>query len=193
MSSESTVSSTPTRSYTPTTSLFEDSFSRLSLDHQQTLVHDIKVETENEELERFRAEWRKELESKQKLETSARVPDEKVEVESGPSVRAAVTTRRSPEKHRRGLSEDLDTTETSWKLTAMASASTTQTVRPNLVEERADAVAVYSRAVEAEQNGRLGEAMLMYRRAFKLDGELCFCVVLWQGRVRILRDVCGEV
>lgn len=33
------------------------------------------------------------------------------------------------------------------------------------------AVALYSRAVESEQEGKLNEALILYRKAFKLDGE----------------------
>lgn len=39
-------------------------------------------------------------------------------------------------------------------------------------KDKLDAVAVYARAVEAEQSGKLNEALVLYRKSFKMDGEL---------------------
>jgi hypothetical protein len=61
---------------------------------------------------------------------------------------------------------------------------TASKLRSIAATKAADAVVLYTRAVEAEQTGRLNEALALYRRAFRLDGECKFEVRLmnrWRG------------
>ena len=51
---------------------------------------------------------------------------------------------------------------------ASPSSRSHRSSRPHDTEQ---AVQIYARAVESEQSGKLNEALILYRRAFKMDGE----------------------
>lgn len=171
--------------------------------------------TEDErELERFRSQWRRDLQSKQKDGGEERVqvqgqlqgkgkgrwvelskagaggeqniPRESGSVKpshpsgqgSGETTLAAITIVCSPKKAVKQVSIDLDedfTPESSMATSISGSAAKKLAFPPTHPvsgDRKEQAVALYARAVEHEQAGKLNEALMMYRKAFKLEGEL---------------------
>lgn len=158
----------------------------------------------NEELERFRRDWERDLKSKKKKEeapvgkgkgTQGDVREQNIPRESG-----SVRSPRGPESGSggglalRAMPEDLDDDDeikgedeagiaasssrplastTSPKLGGikLGTSSTSKDIPAPRVDRKDQAISLYSRAVESEQTGKLNEALIMYRKAFKLDGE----------------------
>ncbi|BEI86619.1 hypothetical protein CcaverHIS002_0609060 [Cutaneotrichosporon cavernicola] len=79
--------------------------------------------------------------------------------------RAPAQLPRSPTKPTRAEAEGTETTDLN-----SASASDSDSTMPFPQRRRTgDAVGLYTRAVEAEQGGRLSDALHLYRRAFRAD------------------------
>lgn len=58
-------------------------------------------------------------------------------------------------------------------------------------KDKLDAVAVYARAVEAEQSGKLNEALVLYRKSFKMDGGRSSLAFEWMAdRWKIMWTSC---
>lgn len=72
-------------------------------------------------------------------------------------------------------SKDLDLEELAAKHVIVSGPSTIKgkgsgMIAPDKEKNKLDAVAIYARAVEAEQSGKLNEALVLYRKSFKMDG-----------------------
>ncbi|KAK4685981.1 F-box protein 9, partial [Tremellales sp. Uapishka_1] len=112
----------------------------------------------DEELVKFRQEWKQEVLSK------------KNGAGAGPSSRKEVSPskaakRTSPLPTMSSLLPDLD------EIQPGPSRPKIPSKQPAL-KEKESAVQLYAKAVENEQSGRLNEALMLYRKAFKLDGGL---------------------
>lgn len=145
---------------------------------------------EDRELERFRNEWRQDLQARRGEATSRDVRRRWEEIEqnvprgSGSLRGVSKSPIRgkskgvSPKIQMRDMPEDLDEdVEVGLSASsALSSSPTKSTVRKaesdqaGSSDKRDQAVSLYSRAVEHEQSGKLNEALMLYRRAFKLDG-----------------------
>ena len=106
----------------------------------------------DDELERFRREWKQDLARKGKAEN---VPQEAGSVRPPPVTRPASPVKTSP--------------KTSPKATFQSLANKPS----NVVDPQQHALQLYTEAVEHEQAGKLNEALILYRKAFKLDGTWC--------------------
>ena len=104
----------------------------------------------DEELERFRRDWKRDLDS--------RLDGKPIEVPLPGPTRSSVPVETSS----RGF---LSTTN--GRTPPYAPLVTRRVRGPHDQEE---GVRLYGQAVEAEQEGRLNDALMLYRRAFKLDG-----------------------
>jgi F-box protein 9 len=148
----------------------------------------------DDELERFRKEWKQEVQAKHSVPTGgvsvggvrwkeeARIAaSSREQAEDTVGTKSSPVNVRSPLQAQRAFPPDLDGVDVgpSWRAvpppatikrdkhkpsTAMSSTAGTGTDR------KEQAVQLYSRAVESEQAGKLNEALMLYRKAFKLDG-----------------------
>lgn len=156
------------------------------------------------ELERFRNAWKQELKSNQitkaehvgaekgkEKEREQNIPRESGSLQSG---LASITG--SPEATRRQLDrspvrttkimpkdEDEDDDNIPGLLGNMQHPSSSKRTLQFPVQQvggdqKEQAIALYARAVEHEQAGKLNEALMMYRKAFKLEGKLRL-VIRW--------------
>lgn len=204
-----------------TTSALELDFESLNLDseddhprvpghaREQAKEHERKVQEERaiiqtgdeDELERFRREWRAEV-------TTRRGVGEKVKVKVGdnqkpsPSMSTVDEQKswrketndtkvarisKSPENRTHSVHLGQSTTKAELDNTRDRSKSPTDvkvkmpsglpTTRspeagPSRPKTQLTAVQLYAQAVENEQAGQLNDALILYRRAFKIDGEL---------------------
>lgn len=112
------------------------------------------------------------------------IPREAGTVRPAKSPKATVKPVVSPKASIRAMPEDLDEDAVSVPgpsshrpapvpATGPEALPTGHVENPN---RREQAVSLYSRAVEHEQSGKLNEALMLYRRAFKLDGQ---CHAFW--------------
>ncbi len=168
----------------------------------------------DDELERFRREWREEVLAKRAGGHDARARGDRSNLASGPKstdlnssdpaskskpfepilsistspIKSAV---KSPPPIRRPLSVDVKT--------STAGPSRAQIVPPPgkigkipfrnpRVQDKDRAVQLYGRAVESEQSGKLNDALMLYRKAFKLDGECFFQTSAFQ-RSDVMRQM----
>lgn len=108
----------------------------------------------DDELERFRREWRQDLARKGKAEQN--VPAEAGSVHASTS-RVDATSPASP--------------KTSPKTSPKATFQSLANKPSQVADPLQHALQLYTDAVEHEQAGKLNEALILYRKAFKLDGE----------------------
>ncbi|KZT56894.1 hypothetical protein CALCODRAFT_496901 [Calocera cornea HHB12733] len=123
----------------------------------------VGASTREDELERFRAAWREEVKRKKmpssnavRTATEVPPPDPTTgQVYWGPSTSSAqldINLEKLPTK------------------SPLAARTTSDTGRPLASTSRA--VELYREAVECEQQGRLDDALALYRRSFKLDSNV---------------------
>ena len=136
----------------------------------------------NDELDRFRHQWRNEVEAKRHDGASERVGRRKEEstVEGIRAKPTAISTspanaKMSPRKSTRTLHVAVDDDEQpaagpSKRQTSSAITQTPEKVLSRPCVDKDHAVQLYARAVESEQSGQINEALMLYRRAFKMDG-----------------------
>lgn len=139
-----------------------------------------KSEDTDKELERFRNAWKQEVKAQRgaESESNGKGREQNIPRESGSL--SSVTTKnveRSPTRTATVVLRDLDEdAEESSVATSMQTSSSKRTipfpVHQETGDKREQAIALYSRAVEHEQAGKLNEALIMYRKAFKLEGKL---------------------
>lgn len=178
--------------------------------------HDRKLEQEKviiqggdeDELERFRREWRAEVTGKRKTDTKRREVDaggvrwkeailqsdqptrveprrqtqtqtqkrEEDQEPTSPRSRfqivngASPTSPTSPKRHASDVLQR-DRSPTKAKAPSSLAASRSPDAGPSRTKTATSAVQLYAQAVENEQAGQLNDALLLYRRAFKIDGE----------------------
>ncbi|ORY26145.1 hypothetical protein BCR39DRAFT_541958 [Naematelia encephala] len=127
------------------------------------------------ELERFRREWRNEVQSRRDVPAVPPSPARKgteIEAQAPKSPEKKARDPVSPTTRKAPLAREVD---------AASSSSSSQTIAavprlPRSTVERGDvrveAVRLYARAVEDEQSGKLNDALKLYRRAFKMDDNV---------------------
>lgn len=134
---------------------------------------------EDEELERFRDQWRHEVQAKRQ-EGASSVPGQRKGSERppDPTGRAGITTVKaeSPVRSTRRLSIHRDETPGAGapKPSDVLPVQKHPRLPARVVEAKEQAVQLYARAVEKEQSSQLSEALMLYRKAFKLDGRPSF-------------------
>ncbi|ORX35641.1 hypothetical protein BD324DRAFT_630936 [Kockovaella imperatae] len=123
------------------------------------------------ELDRFRKEWQAEVQAKKQGVSVGPVRWKSNEVTKRPVSSAGPST--SPRAQWRAMPPDEDTHKEALKQVASSSKILIQPrVSPIRAKRAEDAVEIYARAVEQEQSGQLNEALLLYRRAFKLNDSV---------------------
>jgi F-box protein 9 len=131
---------------------------------------------DEDELERFRQEWRAEVKGRKGLSREAGV----VQIKADWPKRAgkqADPAPKSPETDRSPKKSTMSPiAETAHLPESFPDRSPTQTARsldagPSRPKKAYTAVQLYAQAVENEQSGQLNDALMLYRRAFKIDGE----------------------
>lgn len=158
------------------------------------------------ELERFRREWEQEVKQRRQgpqLGVSS-PPTRKLEVEveeeaSSPekqkivwkegegSIREVLAGLRLEEVELEAEESPASTSTSPVKTKPLSPTKythllpTATKLRSIAATKAADAVVLYSRAVEAEQTGRLNEALALYRRAFRLDGGFIIAKLIADG------------
>jgi len=151
---------------------------------------------ENEELARFRREWADEV--RLKKDPGVKVGNVRWKAKDQEGEKAVDGVREgagqvgkgktgnkeekqvvkkalSPIQPLRALEPDLDEQTVAgpsrYPQQAHAAPAVPQPWRPATKDVGRDAVALYAKAVESEQSGKLNEALMLYRKAFKMDGE----------------------
>lgn len=170
-------------------------FEGLTLDEQHKQQERAIIQGgDDDELERFRREWRAEV-TKQRQPQPQGLPGKgKPGAAAEPPAHERVTAPRSPEtktttsrstalarspspvKSYKLPENERDRSPT--KVKAPSSFATSRihdptagaTAGPSRPKTQYSAVQLYAQAVESEQSGQLNDALLLYRRAFKLDG-----------------------
>ena len=165
----------------------------------------------SDELERFRREWKREMETKKDVggvnvgpvrwkrddpsSSAAPATTSSSKNMTGPSRRGAPL---SPDVPWRALPQDLDGPPQEVQpqpqprpLDSLPPVRPPGGRRKGLLvgKEREDAaVQMYARAVENEQAGQLNDALMLYRQAFKLNGE-CRIIILPIESLLIIRKI----
>jgi F-box protein 9 len=119
------------------------------------------------ELERFRKEWEAEVKARRDGVSIGPVRwksdrEERQEAESSSAAQWRVLPKDMDERH----PDQPGSSPPTSKSPVLARTNVIRAQRAN------DALEIYSRAVEHEQSGQLNDALLLYRRAFKLNGRL---------------------
>lgn len=131
---------------------------------------------DEDELERFRQEWRAEVKGRKGLGREAGV----VQIKAEWPKRAGKQPDPAPKSPEIDQSPKKTTTSpiagTARLPESFPDRSPTQTARsldagPSRPKKAYTAVQLYAQAVENEQSGQLNDALMLYRRAFKIDGE----------------------
>ena len=163
---------------------------KLDLSDSKTLLAD---QPSNDELDRFRHQWRNEVQAKRHEGASERPGRRKESEESaGEVVRGKpIVTSTSPARAKtsprnfirtlRTLGLDDEDHPAAGPSKRQSSASIVQTPEKSSSRPVADkdyAVQLYAKAVESEQSGQLNEALILYRRAFKMDGMSLFSATI---------------
>ncbi|WVQ77810.1 hypothetical protein IAR50_007500 [Cryptococcus sp. DSM 104548] len=192
------MSSQPSRPDTPSTSStpdITDDLSRLDLHTPQegssssasAFVGGKKKIDEDEELERFRAQWRQELLAK-KSEGGAggataaaqisptkeiKQAQEVEEVDGKGEGKEAVSPKATKAQQLPTFQDEDDDTPIVGPLAHAAAPAINRAHAPKkTLTHKERAVQIYAKAVESEQSGQLNEALIHYRRAFKMDDEV---------------------
>jgi len=131
---------------------------------------------DEDELERFRQEWRAEVKGRKGLGREAGVVQIKAEWPKR-SGKQPDTAPKSPEIDQSPKKTTTSPIAGTARLPkSFPDRSPTQTARsldagPSRPKKAYSAVQLYAQAVENEQSGQLNDALMLYRRAFKIDGE----------------------
>ena len=147
---------------------------------------------DDDELERFRSEWRQEVQAKKGVNVGPVVwkeyNEEIIHNDSQPRPRPRPRAQQptsppaplqwsptSPVKTHDTLLPKDEPPDTE---RSHVESEPRLGLRTRKMDKARDPVQMYAKAVENEQSGRLSEALMLYRQAFKLDGEylLCPCV-----------------
>jgi F-box protein 9 len=130
---------------------------------------------DEDELERFRQEWKAEVKGRRGLRNYG-IPLRDLAAQEAlkPVDRSAASPERSPKKSTTSPFAE----NTSLPDTTLA-RSPPQNGRalgagPSRPKKHYSAVQLYAQAVENEQAGQLNDALQLYRKAFKIDGESPF-------------------
>ena len=139
---------------------------------------------DEDELDRFRNQWKTEVQAKRQREASAwRVTQNEGDLPQqadasrpgdNPSETSTASLQVSPAKASRPLAVELDEPpEAGPSRRHPATGPIKRPAKPAVrsTNGKEDAVQLYGKAVEKEQSGQLSEALMLYRKAFKLDGE----------------------
>jgi len=130
----------------------------------------VEINTREEELARFREQWKAEVRQKQQQQqgcTSAAQPVVAQTPVAEPSTTPVRTTIRSKAQARHGREHSI---EDPLHPAAASIPTISITQEPTaLPRNLQSAVSVYGRAVEAEQRGHLDEALDLYRKSFRMD------------------------
>ncbi len=153
-------------------------------DFERLRIAEIKPDgpIEDDELERFRNQWKTEVQTKQRDGSITKPgPGKRKEVEkpqdepdiAEKTVTLPVRLKVSPVKATRRLSIHLDELPVAGPRTPLGTAFAHKPIKlpPRVVARKDEAVQLYAKAVEREQTGQLSEALMLYRKAFKLDGS----------------------
>lgn len=189
----------------------ETEFESLNIeDHERKVLEEKAIiqSGDDDELERFRREWRAEVTTRRKVDVGGvrskeEVKTDKAQADEIPPVASTSTfkelTPKSPRRHepngtnrtnrvngtygtdgKNGLVQSPNTTRTAGRDRSQSPtnvkapsglASSRPEAGPSRPKTQASAVQLYAQAVENEQAGQLNEALHLYRRAFKIDGE----------------------
>ncbi|KDQ19550.1 hypothetical protein BOTBODRAFT_28125 [Botryobasidium botryosum FD-172 SS1] len=131
----------------------------------------VEIDTREEELARFREQWKAEVRQKQQQQqqsTAQPAPAQAPSVAEPPSAPVRTTTKS---KHQGRHARERSTEEPLRPVVPIPVLSASQEPTP-LAHNLQSAVAVYGRAVEAEQRGRLDEALDLYRKSFRMDSNV---------------------
>ncbi|TYJ54452.1 hypothetical protein B9479_004868 [Cryptococcus floricola] len=189
------MSSQPSRPDTPSTSStpdITDDFSRLDLhtpreqsssSASSAIAAGKDKADEDEELERFRAQWRQELLAKKSEggvngETGESLPKkenrevEDVEVDGkGKGKQVSPKATKAPQLPT--FQDEDDEAPTMGPLAHTVAPTINRAHVPKkTLTHKERAIQTYAKAVESEQSGQLNEALIHYRRAFKMDDEV---------------------
>ncbi|GAA5912848.1 SCF ubiquitin ligase complex subunit HRT3 [Sporobolomyces salmoneus] len=130
-----------------------------------------------DELARFRREWQEETKRRGPSISAAAVPADSLPSTSTlPSplsqTRPLVAQRTSPKGKRKSL-EPVDALQQQLEGTRLDSQQQDSVIEPEREKERPkSALDLYSEAVRSEQEGRLNDALINYRSAFRLDPDV---------------------
>ncbi|AAW45422.1 hypothetical protein CNBH0900 [Cryptococcus deneoformans B-3501A] len=180
--------STPSTPSFPNTPDVVEEMEKLQMNPSQEPTSTSLQINDEEELERFRAQWREELKAKKTGVTSGvnvgnviwKSKGQGVEREHEDSNGHATLT--SPKTSRMAHTlpafeddDDVPRAGPSKAVPAMAiikGANHSKTHSKKFRTDKERAVQTYAKAVESEQSGQLNEALILYRRAFKMDDDV---------------------
>ncbi|WVQ79989.1 hypothetical protein IAT38_002090 [Cryptococcus sp. DSM 104549] len=186
MSAPVSLPSTPT---TPLTPDIDIELEKLRVGSPHNPDSSLQI-TDDDELERFRTQWREELKAKKAGADGVNVgnviwkkKEEEKGDEEGKSVPPVMSKGKMPmlsPKATRPLLpsagyEDQETIAGPSAGEASAPIARGQTKarsQKRAVTEKERAVQIYAKAVEHEQSGQLNEALILYRKAFKMDDDV---------------------
>ncbi|WVN87671.1 uncharacterized protein L203_102857 [Cryptococcus depauperatus CBS 7841] len=162
---------------------------------QQPISLPLQTTYNDDELERFRTQWRQELKVKKAevdsygMNVESIIWKEKEQDQAGePGNHLLWNKEKAPAYTSKSLGMDHaprpafevqdDAPESSWssvtypdaRITSSGSVEAQQVRKPLTQRERA--VQIYAKAVESEQGGQLNEALMLYRKAFKTDNDV---------------------
>lgn len=122
---------------------------------------------DEDELARFRREWKAEVKGRRGLRVYG-IPYKESEAKEVPKVvdETLASPERSPRKSKTSpFAEDVSLPD------PPPQNGRTLDGGPSRPKKQYSAVQLYAQAVENEQAGQLNDALQLYRRAFKIDGE----------------------
>jgi hypothetical protein len=118
---------------------------------------------DEDELERFRQEWKAEVKGRRGLRNYGIPLREPAAQETPKQVdRSVASPERSPKK---------SITSPFAENANLPDATAVRSPGPSRPKKHYSAVQLYAQAVENEQAGQLNDALQLYRKAFKIDGE----------------------
>lgn len=171
-------------------------FESLSIDpdHERKVLQEKAIIRggDEDELERFRREWRAEVTSKRRGVDVGGVKWKEAEVKEVPKTtndNTARTTHISPKQSTKtalptspdAVRRTREVSPTKIKGPSSLASTRSSEAGPSRNKPQASAVQLYAQAVEMEQSGHLNDALLLYRRAFKIDGKspLSIPIIRW--------------
>lgn len=184
----STQVSTPSTPSFPNTPDVVEEMEKLQINPSQEPTSTSLQINDDEELERFRAQWREELKSKKAgTESGVNVGNviwkgKRQSVERDHEESKGHATLTSPKASRMAHSlpkfeDDNDVpragpSKATPAIAIIKGVNHSKTHPKKFRTDKERAVQTYAKAVESEQSGQLNEALILYRRAFKMDGEI---------------------
>lgn len=159
----------------------EVDFDTLAVDPE----HEKKVQEEQaiiqggdeDELERFRREWRAEVKTKRREvdvggDKWKEAESKAVPIDQQPRLgRAQQPSPKRTSETMLPTSLEREVSPTRIKGPSSLASTRSPQAGPSRPKTQASAVQLYAQAVENEQSGQLNDALLLYRRAFKIDGR----------------------